>query len=79
MARRSKRQRGAKYCVLCGLRPEADDHFYKGRCRTCREKLAAKRRAVTGQRLLDRAKTSTVERDGQTFIVKTLPPKRKGH
>jgi hypothetical protein len=54
------------------------EKFYNGFCDSCRQKRAAARRSATGARLLELAKNAgTVERDGQTFSVVVLPPKRR--
>jgi hypothetical protein len=69
-------------CVGCRVIREADDEGWRKlkagwKCSACRVLGATERRKGAGQRILANAKTSTIERDGRTFIVHTLPPKRK--
>jgi hypothetical protein len=66
-------------CRDCGGWREEDERLWRGRCEGCRTKRSQARRAATGKRALEKAKDAgTVERDGQTFQVVVLPPKRRG-
>ena len=66
-------------CRRCRDLRQDGESFYNGYCTTCRHERAAARRAATGARILKRAKNAgTVEREGQTFHVVVLPPKRRG-
>jgi hypothetical protein len=66
-------------CRDCGGWRMDDELFWRGRCEDCRDKRSAARRAATGARALALAKDAgTLERDGQTFRVLLLPPKRRG-
>jgi hypothetical protein len=86
MARRKKRNKPAAPCRDCGLLPETTDwdltshpgSWLGGICPTCREKRRRERHNKTGQKLLDKAKVETVVIDGREFVVKKLPPKRRG-
>ena len=76
-----RRQRRPDHVVRCrrcrDLRQEGEK-FFNGFCDSCRQKRGAARRAATGARILERAKDAgTVERDGRTFRVVVLPPKRR--
>jgi len=52
--------------------------FFHGRCPACREKNGRVHRANIGTRALSEGKDAgTVEREGQTFRVVTMPAKRK--
>lgn len=82
MARRRKQMRHANNVVRCrrcrDLRQDGE-RFYGGLCDSCRGQRSAAKRAATGARLLAKAKDAgTLERDGQTFRVVQLPPKRRG-
>jgi hypothetical protein len=81
MARRRQRNRTENVLRCrrcCDLRHDGET-FYRGLCDSCRSAAAAKRRAGTGTRLLEKARYGgTVDRDGQTFRVVVLPPKRRG-
>lgn len=63
-----------------GLRLTAEQRtFVRGLCPTCLEADRRERRRRTGARILSKAKDAgTVERDGQTYHVVVLPPKRRG-
>jgi hypothetical protein len=86
MARRKVRRKQPRACRVCGLLPEPTDfefsdrpgRWLQGICPTCRAARARERKTATAQKLLDQAKTTTVIRDGKEFVVKTLPPKRRG-
>jgi hypothetical protein len=66
-------------CRDCGGWREDDERLFHGRCEVCRDKRSQARRAATGARALAKAKDAgTIERDGQTFKLVVLPPKRRG-
>ena len=76
-----KRHRRPDHVVRCqrwrDLRQDGEK-FYNGFCDSCPQKRAAARRSATGARLLELARAhGTVERDGRTFRVVALPPKRR--
>jgi len=79
MARRKPKPHYVLRCRRCrDLRLEGEK-FYRGLCPTCLELDKRKRRRETATRVLAKAKDAgTVERDGQTFQVSMLPPKRRG-
>ena len=82
---RKRKPKPPKPCRDCGLLPEATDfegsnrpgRWLGGICPACRETGRRARKAATGQKLLDKAKTTTVIRDGREYVVKQLPPKRR--
>jgi hypothetical protein len=77
MARRKRRP--PSHCRRCKLERLPDERWLGGFCPECRDFYSAKRRKATAKRVLAGAKTAgTVERDGQTFTVLQLPPKRRG-
>lgn len=86
MAKKKVRSKQPRPCRVCGMQPEPTDfeasdrpgRWLGGICPTCREIRRRERKTATGQRLLDQAKTTTIMRDGRKFVVKTLPPKRRG-
>jgi hypothetical protein len=66
-------------CRRCRLERLPEENFVRGLCPACLELDRRKRRSATGARALSKAKDAgTVERDGQTFQVVVLPPKRRG-
>lgn len=82
MAKRRRRRRGSS-CRRCGAKFDSLDKYAWGNawkdglCPGCVKERAQQRRAARGKKLLDQAKEiGTEERDGQTFKVVRLPPKR---
>ena len=76
---RKKRKRQDDHCIDCGALREYDEFFSSGRCRSCRATRGSQHRMKMGAKLLARGEeTGTEVRDGQTFKVVTLPPKRRG-
>jgi hypothetical protein len=66
-------------CRHCKRWREDDERLFGGSCEGCRDKRAQARRAATGARALAKAKDGgSVDRDGQTFKLVVLPPKRRG-
>jgi hypothetical protein len=79
MARNEKRRMHYPRCRRCRLERLPEETFYRGLCPACMDVDKRKRHAATGARLLAKAKDAgTVERDGQTFTVVVLTPKRRG-
>ena len=77
MARHSRRF--PLRCRRCKLERLPEETWRGGFCPACHAVYAAERRKATGNRILARAKPQgTEERDGQTFHVVQLPPKRRG-
>jgi len=67
------------HCRDCDTPRVDDEIFWHGRCPSCRKARGASHRQQMGAKLLAKAKDAgTVLRDGQTFTVVTLPPKRRG-
>jgi len=78
MARR-RRRRVPPHCNRCRLERLPEETWLGGFCPNCRAEMSAKRRKATAAKVLSRAKTAGIEqRDGQTFTVVQLPPKRRG-
>jgi hypothetical protein len=77
---RTRRSEHVLRCRRCRDLRHDGERLYRGLCDSCRSDAAAERRAVTGARLLERAKDGgTVDRDGQTFHLTVLPPNRRRH
>jgi predicted RNA-binding Zn-ribbon protein involved in translation (DUF1610 family) len=77
MARSGKRMHKPR-CKRCRLQRLPEENFVRGLCPACLELDRRYRRRKTGSRLLEKAKDAgTVVRDGQTFRVTVLPPKRR--
>lgn len=66
-------------CRRCKVRREPWERLtIGGYCPSCSEAVRTRRSRKTGARLIAKAKDAgTVERDGQTFTVTVLPPKRR--
>ena len=78
MARSGKRRFHTPRCTRCHLARLPDEDFHRGLCPACLEADKRYRRRQLGAKVLERAKSAgTVERDGQTFQVVVLPPKRR--
>jgi predicted RNA-binding Zn-ribbon protein involved in translation (DUF1610 family) len=78
--RRRRRRRFPSRCRSCGLIRLPEETFVRGLCPACLEAERHDGRRATGARILAKAKDAgTVERDGQTFTVSVLPPKRRSH
>jgi hypothetical protein len=78
MARSGKCRTHNPRCRQCKLERLPWETFHRGLCAACLELDRRQRRRKTGRRLLDKAKDAgTVDRDGQTFQVVQLPPKRR--
>ncbi len=79
-SRRRKAARALTKCRTChALKETTDPPFYRGLCTACRAAEAVQRRALTAARALAKAKPAgTVLRDGHTYTVTVLPPKRRG-
>ena len=76
--KRSRRSENVLRCRRCRDLRQEGERFYHGLCDSCRAERAKVRRSATGARLLEKAKDAgTVQRDGQTFHVTALPPKRR--
>ena len=74
-----RRRRFSPGCRTCRLEQLPEEMFYRGLCPACMDVDKRRRHAATGACLLAKAKDAgTVERDGQTFTVVVLPPKRRG-
>ena len=70
--------RRLRQCRRCRLEQLPEEKWAGGFCPSCRATYSAKRRAKGGQRLLARGKPAgTEQRDGQTFEIVQLPPKRR--
>jgi hypothetical protein len=78
MAKRRKRRPFVPRCRGCGITRESSEIFLHGVCPSCRDVRSKERRGATGTRLLAQARDADSEtRDGQTFRVVVLPPKRR--
>lgn len=78
MAKRKRRPQPPR-CHRCGLLRFEWETFFRGLCDKCRAEVGAENRRQRGARVLAKAKDAgTLERDGQTFTVVVLPPKRRG-
>lgn len=72
------RRRIPPRCRGCRLERLPDETFWGGYCPACRDERARRRRQATGANVLARARDGgAVERNGRTFQVTVLPPKRK--
>jgi hypothetical protein len=78
MARSGKRRTHNPRCRRCRLERLPEENFVRGFCPACLELDGRQRRRRVGANLLDKAKDAgTVEREGRTFQVVVLPPKRR--
>lgn len=76
--RRRPRRPFVPRCRSCGIMRERDERFMNGVCPSCRDARSKERRAATDAGLLGRAQEAeSEERDGQTFRVVVVPPKRR--
>jgi hypothetical protein len=76
MARRKRRP--PPRCRECKLERLPEETFHGGLCPACHDAYAKARRKRTGANVLARAKAGGLEdRDGRTFQVTVLPPKRR--
>ena len=67
-----------KRCRRCNLERLPEETFWNGHCPACRALQAKRARAESGTKLLAKAKDGgTLEREGQTFRVVVLPPRRR--
>ena len=78
MAPSGKRRIHHPCCRRCRLERLPEEKFTCGLCPACLELARQHCRNEVGRKLLDSAKDGgTVDRDGQTFHVVVLPPKRR--
>jgi hypothetical protein len=76
--RRRRRSDHPYRCRCCRLERLEGETFQRGLCPACLEVDRHDRRSATGARILAKAKDAgAVERDGQTYHVVQLPPKRR--
>ena len=77
MSQKRRRLYG-KRCRRCKFERLPEETFWNGHCPACRAVQAKRSRSESGAKILAKAKDAgTIERDGQTFRVVVLPPKRR--
>jgi hypothetical protein len=78
MKRNRRRRSSPHHCQRCRLQRLPEERFPGGLCLACLEVVRRRKRRALGANVLAKAThVGTLERDGQTFQLVVLPPKRR--